>query len=392
MALKRPTPILIALLICAAPLGAVAQLSEEEILPLPQWQPGDAPMASPEISNMQPPPLLGLLPSLTPGPGDSNLSPTTRPDTILTPLLTQDSGENSPAGVGYRPANLSTFLPESLLDSGRPPAAPPHTPTAASMLKDVDAEFLKLCNGSPASELLIDPLGLITEVLQGDLERFLNFHAQEARFPLYIVVLKSDEKLPADIDLMAMATGGIAKKPTAVLAYPIAEPWRARLFLPKLAHDSASNTFLKELLEACVKEAMSSPETDEQLHRFCVELSTRLFWLEKLCPAVRVAEKPAVPTVSLQEVVSKDSAPAASQTPLITVTPPPTGDPVLRWVVFILCLLAAIGTTVWHGMRTWRKSKARQQLKTAWILPERDLPQRLGGAFSGGTGAWTRFR
>ncbi|MCB1212050.1 MAG: hypothetical protein KDK97_22195, partial [Verrucomicrobiales bacterium] len=367
MASTRQNPILLALLILAVPMGALAQLSEEEILPLPQWQPGDAPMASPEISDMQPPPLLGLLPSLTPGPNDSALSPTTRPDTILTPLLTQDTGENSPAGVGYRSANLSTFLPESLLNSGRPPAAPPHTPTSASMLKDVDAEFLRLCSVSPASELLIDPLGLITEVLQGDLERFLNFHSQEARFPLYIVVLKSDEKLPADADLSVMASGGIAKKPTAVLAYPIAEPWRARLFLPKLAHDSASDAFLKELLEACVTEAMSSPETDEQLHRFCVELSTRLFWLEKLCPIATTTEKPLATDPHLQEVVSEASAPASAPASLVTVTVPPTGDPVLRWVVFVLCLLAAIGTAIWHWMRSWKRSKARRQLKTAWI-------------------------
>ena len=109
------------LLLLAAPQFVSAQISEEEILPLPQWQPGDAPPMTQGFDDLQPPPLIGLLPSLTPGPVDSTLSPITQPDTILTPLLTPDSPENSPAGVGYRPADLSSFLPESLLNAGHPP-------------------------------------------------------------------------------------------------------------------------------------------------------------------------------------------------------------------------------------------------------------------------------
>jgi hypothetical protein len=356
---------------------------------LPQWQPGDAPPMTQGFDDLQPPPLIGLLPSLTPGPVDSTLSPITQPDTILTPLLTPDSPENSPAGVGYRPADLSSFLPESLLNAGHPPAAPPHIPTSASMLKDTDEEFLRLCATSPASELLIDPLGLITEVLQGDLERFLAFHAEEARFPLYIIVLRSDEKLPTGEDLNDLASGGVAKRQGAVLAYPIAEPWRARLFLPKLAHDAASDSFLRELVEACVTEATSSPEVDEQIHRFCVELSTRLFWLEKLCPSPLASSKPVIAGPHLQEVIGPN---AAAPGLISTAAPVPVGDPVLRWIVFILCLLAALGVTAWHTRRTWERYKARQKRTVAWILPERDLPQRLGGAFSGGTGAWAKFR
>lgn len=289
-----------------------------------------------------------------------------------------------------RVEDLRMFLPDT---QGLPalevrPAVTSDGALSHGMLKDVTREFILAANEALRSEYLIDPDVIVPEMAHLQMLRFLEFHANDARIKLYVLVIPKDSRLPAKPELDGIASGSLVKSEACLLVYPIGEPWRARLFVSRSVFEHTSATFLTETTEACAKAAMQSSEAADQLQNFAMELSTRLFWLQKALgkesaagSAQTLAE--VTPAVAGGNATTSETAPPAS-----SAVPPETDD---AWTAVLWALAGVFAmATGGLGFLHWQKWRKRRVQTRVWILPEVETSPRLGGAFSGGGGAMVR--
>lgn len=334
--------------------------SLDDDLPLPRWE--DEPTAMPSGSQFN-----SLLPS------DSLTAPS---DFLPSgPRLTDSPPVLMPGYSELAPMDLSLFLHGSIMGSA-PVAKTPHLPTAAMALKEVPAEVLSGLAQSPANELLMDPLTLLGEIPRQDVERLLEFHAKEAKVRLYLLVIGADQKLPSSLTLDRLAHGALTRQHSCLAVYPLGEPWRARLFMSRSVHQFIEVQNLAELAADCIADAQQTEEPTAQLQRFSVRLSTRLFWLEKSLAGTGAQ-------TTLQEVAATSEA-SLSQASESSTTQ------TLAWIgaaLGVVCMLTL--AAFWLKLHAKKK---RPDEAFVWVLPDPEVLPRLGGAFSGGSGAICSFK
>ena len=370
---------LLILLLCAgAVCGEVSHSidkAEEHVLPLPRWSEQE----------------LKVFRDSLPGAGSQAVVPPKNGevssdinDLIRTPLSSGPrldhffNDQDSELSPRLQASDVRLFLPEAIL--GLPSQIQPgpvQLPTPLTALKDVSPEFLTACRQSLPGEFLIDPDQLVPEIQNHDMLRLLGFHAQDARIKLYVLMLAHDQKFPEGADLDKVASGSLLKSDSCLVVYPLGEPWRTRLFVSRSVHNQISAEFLSETIQACLQEALQTSNAHDQLRRYTIHLSTRLFWLQKA-----LGTEPAVKTDnshSLAEFGPLVKAPAVSSTPGV--------DSSTIWSSGSLLML---GLAV-LSLRGFARHLRLRRHRRIWMLAEPDTVPRLGGAFTGGGGAMIRY-
>ncbi len=359
-------------------------------LPLPVWTSEEWRRLSLEAA----PPLLGgLLPGLGEG---APLPPQGTNNLLLAPRYPDAPPTVMEDRLNSLRDGLSLFLPEGL------PAVGPaeqtlarQGPTPEMQIVEVTPEFLAAAAGWPAEDLLIDPGAELPETQAEDLRRFLGYHAEESRLPIRVLLLARDEKLPARASLgtlEGLGGGSVVNRRAVLLVYPLGEPWRARLFLPSAAHQAVSAAYLTRLFAACLSAAAAASQPESQLHEFVVQLSIRLFWLEKELvrsqPAALAPLTAGAPLPPLSEV-GADTAPPA---PAAAAGQPVFALPPASIAVIALMLGILLSIAVRRLVRGAKKAARERRHLLVWNLPEQEADPRLGGAFCGGGGAWGSWK
>jgi len=351
-----------------AMLCTASAQSIDEDLPLPRWE-----REAPRVDASDP----------------GNAFNSLLPGETLVPALPEEPGmlhfgprlNDTPTSLSPQigPTDLSLFLHGSLLQQAKPAQAP-RVPTPVMALRDLSADLTKALTESPANTYLIDPQNLLPEVARGDLERLLDFHAGDARIRFYLLVIDADQKLPDSIDPALIAYGALTRYPSCLAIYPLGEPWRTRVLLSPSVHDVSSHETLMEMAADCIRDAQQADDADEQLHRYAVRLSTRLFWLQKAMPEKAMPHVGVSP--SLKEITS-------GQETLGSVS-------MLRLPLWSKVLLgsSAILLTLWLSLRhlVMRRTQPTTTTGQVWMLPEAEVQPRLGGAFSAGAGAVLSYK
>lgn len=365
----------------------------EADLPLPMWSQEEWQTLARESA---PAPLGGLLPSLGENAtlGLSSLGPTLSPKYADAPPPIFPDGQ-----VSLRDG-LSLFLPEGLPSVSPPIASHPSQqshPTPIIHLKDTTPEFLAAADAWPGDDPLIDPSTELAETQSEDLRRFLGFHAEESGIPIVVLLLAKDEKLPPTASLDLIAQGSLSARRAALLAYPMGEPWRARLFLPRAAHEAVSTAYLTRLVEACLNQASQSSTPEDQLHEYVVQLSIRLFWLQKELAKSRtssVAFADTAQTPPLAEV-----GPGLDQLPPVPETAAPSASlphilrlPAASFIIIAILLGFLLAVTFRRLYRVAKTTAAQRRHRQSWTLPDPETTPRLEGAFCGGAGAWGSWK
>ncbi|MEZ5384063.1 MAG: hypothetical protein R3F13_00970 [Prosthecobacter sp.] len=332
------------------------------MLPLPRW-------TDSEIQTFHNSSGAALLPGMGPTMTDlTGLKPETGP------RLEELFKEAPDLPSRLKPEEMRLFLPTALLGQ----ATTRHvehdsSPTPIAALQDVTPEFMALCEQAPPGEFLIDPELLLPEMQAQAMRQFLEFHAKDARIHLSVLVLPKNRKLWGEPTLEHIASGSLMGGDSCLVAYPLSEPWRAQMFLSERVHRKASDAFLRETLQACVNSAVQTSDTHDQMHRYMVELSTRLFWLQKaLAPASNgINANQLLAQVSTEErniATSSDSS-------------------AFLWKT--LCIASTLIILVIHRLRV--KRRLGNHAKYVWHFPEPETIPRLGGAFTGGGGGMIRY-
>lgn len=254
-------------------------------------------------------------------------------------------------------------------------------------------------------EHLIDPQSLLTEQKKNDLARFMEYHAEEARYDIYLMVFGETQQIPADIDLDALHREWFQGEDVVLAVYHLGRPEETTLNFGKEVTNLLPQEIFDRVQEYCIAEAQIATDLADQTERYMIELSTRLWWVAKLIErqvlkgtALTAAEAvvemnnpntelSAAETASSGAGLLTADSPAAAvpQTipvPLAEVAKPSIVGEVslFTWVLasaIFLVLLIGAGIGFW----IWR----RDALTAPPVLfPDRELPNRLGGEFSGG--------
>lgn len=355
--------------------GQPVEKADEHSLPLPRWSEQELKKFRESLPGGNSP---GVLP---PKSGESVADIN---ELIHTPLSSGPrldhffNNRDSELSPRLQAEDMRLFLPEAIL--GLPtqgPASAVQLPTPLASLKEVSREFLAACAQSLPKEYLIDPDQLVPEIQNHDMLRLLGFHAQDARIKLYVLVIGHDQKLPEGADLEKFASGSLLQSDACLVVYPLGEPWRTRLFVSRSIHNQISTEFLTETIQACLKESLQTSNVHDQLRRYTIHLSTRLFWLQKA-----LAPDPADKTnkdQALAEFSSQSKVPAAPSTSSL--------PPLLIWTSGSLLLLGLIGTVCRRFLHLLQLRRQRR----VWMLAEPETAPRLGGAFTGGGGGMIRY-
>jgi hypothetical protein len=339
-----------------------------------------------------PPPLGGLLPGLGEDPS--------LPAASFGPALSPKYADAPPALFPEDPATLrdgiSLFLPDGLPPSSLDPSRISPVPTPTIHLRDTTPEFLAAAESWPGDDPLIDPGAELAETQAEDLRRFLGYHAEESDIPIVVLLLAKDEKLPASASLDLFAQGSLSARRAALLAYPMGEPWRARLFLPRAAHEAVSTAYLTRLVEACITEAAAPSTPDDQLHEYVVQLSIRLFWLQKELAKSRTSSRAFADTAQTPPLAEVGAAPDPASVSLGT-GPSSPGIHLLRlpaasFAAISLFLGFLLAVALRRVIRSAKAAAAKRRHLKCWTFPDKDALPRLGGSFCGGAGAWGSWK
>lgn len=370
--------------ICCIGTVRSESMTVDELLPLPVWKEEDATTLQTEPEAL---PLSGLL-----WPDNFN------PDNILPPdpQLAGGPGEGEPSlspapknrrGLGD---NFLLFIPK--------PAAPvvqrallPDKP-----LTEVTREFMEQSEVLEPDAFLLDPHTLLPETQSEDLRRLLTFHVTQSHTSAYFLMLDAHEKLSPKVDLSRLAGGRLTREHACLAAFPLGQPWRARLFVTREIAAGVEPGYLPGILEACVQDAMRASDPMDQLQRFATQLSIRLIWMERAYPKLFALEE----TVAAPSEAAKKPVPESPTSfVLADVSQPliPEDNLWTRWAPLLqehgrALLLGSCGILlVLGGFMKFARWRKRQHNRTVWMLPEVESTPRFGGAHCGSGGVWIKY-
>ena len=234
-------------------------------------------------------------------------------------------------------------------------------------------------------EYLLDPQELLTEQKSNDVRRFLEYHAEEAEFDIYLMLFAGPQEVPSEISLAQRHVDWFGDEPAVTVAYFMDQPERTVIEFNGAIRKSLPDAVFKRIFQSCVREAQVSHNSSDQVERLAIELSIRLYWMTKLLERQSAGETISSTQEGLSEPWEEMEADAAAGT--LTI-PAEVGS--LRGLLesfggvpwaWIGSILGILGAGLLTGFLVWR----RDSLSAKPILfPDRNLPSRLGGEFSGG--------
>jgi len=361
--------------IASAEVPQPAEKAEEHALPLPRWSEHELKTFRDSLPALNSP---GVLP---PSHGEATADIN---ELIRTPLSSGPrldhffSQRDSELSARLQAEDMRLFLPDSIL--GMPEHSQTSTaqpPTSLVALRDVPPEFLAACAQSLPREYLIDPEQLVPEIQNYDMMRLPEFHARDARIKLFVLMIGHDQRLPEGVELEKIASGSLLQSDACLLVYPLGEPWRTRLFVSNAIHNQISTGFLSDTIQACLHESLQTSNVHDQLRRYTIHLSTRLFWLQKALGA-----EPSKGTGTGQ--------PLAEFTPQIKTVAAYSSVGVVAMAGWTVASVLMLGLGYLTGHRMLRRLRLHRQHRI-WMLTEPETVPRLGGAFTGGGGGMIRY-
>ncbi|QIF04190.1 hypothetical protein [Roseimicrobium sp. ORNL1] len=358
-------------------------MSVDDALPLPAWSPEDT---AAQQGLLETPPLSGLL---WPDNFDPDKLQPPEPQVAGTPGAGEPSVSPAPKNQRGLGDNFLLFIPKPAAPAAQH-ALPPDKP-----LTEVTREFMEQSELLEPDAFLLDPLTLLPETQSEDLRRLLTFHVTQSHTSAYFLMLDAHEKLSPNVDLSRLAAGRLTREHACLAAFPLGQPWRARLFVTREIASGVEPGYLPGILEACVQDAMRASDPMDQLQRFATQLSIRLIWMERAYPKLFSAEE----TIAASESAKETTPESLTSFVLADVSQPlvPEGDLWTRWTLLTqthgrTMLLGFCGfLLVLAGLIRFVRWRKRQHGRTVWMLPEVESTPRFGGAHCGSGGVWIKY-
>ncbi len=210
--------------------------------------------------------------------------------------------------------------------------------------------------GRRPEKFLIDPQNLLGPVEYRERLAFLNYHAGDSAIDLFVYVIGGGQAIPGEVRQEEMMERLFSNgRPAVVVLYFMGAPQRAMMHLSPSLTDVVPAADQRRALESPVIQALKETEPARQLETFLVQMSIRLYWMERMLGGD-----------------AQDKPPAAAPVAKPREKPGPREflRPHLEEAARHVC---------------WLKRRARHQ------FPDFEVEPRLGGAHAAGVGAVISF-
>ncbi len=278
-------------------------------------------------------------------------------------LLTDDPIPDEPEKPAATPLEVEQPKPEEIAEDLKPSP-------------DIAEKFLPAYFAERPKSFLIDPQGLLSPSDYRDRLGFLNYHASDSTIDLFVYVMGGDQNIPSEVREEELIERFFSEgRPAVVVYYYLGAPQRSIVYLSPSITDSVSAAEQRRALESSVMQAFQKIEPSEQIEKFLVQMSIRIYWMERMLSGESVAsdtlpftEPPAAPNrlagvkserfLWVEDLIRRAAVPAA---------------------VVLGVLLTAFG--IMHWLR----------LRARYRFPEFNVEPRMGGAHAAGVGAVISF-
>lgn len=232
-------------------------------------------------------------------------------------------------------------------------------------------------------EYLVDPQRLLTEQKSNDIMRFLEFHADESKFRIYVMVVGDNQKVPEGVDLQALHKKWFPEEPTVLMLYYREKPELTEMVFNDEVRNSLPKSVFDRILQNCLREGAVADLAPDQVEKMAIELSIQLYWLSRLMEKENPDHQSLVAASSVHEMMASEDAPEL----LREYAPGIFIDETSKMLSFVLTFVVILGGLAMIGLIGWIVMwwRGRESLSGEPLLfPEFRLPRRLGGEFSGG--------
>lgn len=271
---------------------------------------------------------------------------------------------------------LTDEVPKDEPPAEKPQPLPVEGPTAEELgdqtpPNEIPEKFLTTYFNERPTTFLIDPQKLLSPQEYRDRLAFLNYHASETSIDLFVYVFDKSQELPGEVRAEELAERFFATgRPAAFVYYFLGAPQRSVLYLSPSLTDTVSSPDQRRALQSSVEKSLEKPDPVDQLDGFTVQMSIRIYWMERMLSGASVPEGILSSTAAVKPAVAEVKA------GLFDKLPPGWWQPV---ALLGGCVLAGAGG------RIWLRYRARYR------FPDFNVEPRLGGDHAAGIGAVISF-
>ncbi|MFU8892593.1 MAG: hypothetical protein ACNA8L_03095 [Luteolibacter sp.] len=207
---------------------------------------------------------------------------------------------------------------------------------------------------------LVDGQGLLSPGSAAARMEFLQHHAEDSKIPLYVHVLGEGASASAHSRLDPV----FGDENAALVVYFLGEPQRAGFYLSPPLLGVVSEAEQRRSLQSSIMQAAGKAEPEEQLEAFLVQMSIRLYWME------RMMDEGVSDTGGILEIEQKPAVVKPNRWPEFALP-----ADALPWI-------AAGGGMMIFLPIAWWVVRARARYR----FPEFEVERRLGGRHAAGVG------
>jgi hypothetical protein len=241
---------------------------------------------------------------------------------------------------------------------------------------DIAEKFMPAYFAERPENFLIDPQGLLDPSDYRDRLAFLNYHASDSSIDLFVYVMGGDQTIPSEVREEELIERHFSEgRPAVVVYYYLGAPQRSVVYLSPSITDAVSAAEQRRALESSVMQAFQKIEPSGQFEKFLVQMSIRIYWMERMLAGETTGGDTLPPTPTL---AASSRAFDEKSTGLAWI------HDLLRRVAMPAALMAGFLLTV-VGFIHWLRIRARYR------FPEFAVEPRLGGAHAAGVGAVISF-
>lgn len=242
------------------------------------------------------------------------------------------------------------------------------TAISPEFLVEYFKEVPKDDDGHPV--FLVDPQELLARQEFRDRESFLQYHSSESNINMHVYLFDGRQQLPEGMTIKSVYRDLYADRgPVSVVFYHLGMPDRSQIVLSSDIRAVISEDEQNRALRAAVQEAFEKSDVAYQLDNFLVELSIRLYWIE------RELNKAETPRLARMETDEKVLAAARSEDDNFRL--------VARAFLFVFYMVV-VGLLGWLGyFFVERRMKVH--------FPEVECGPLLGAPHAAGVGAVISF-
>jgi hypothetical protein len=161
------------------------------------------------------------------------------------------------------------------------PAPGPESLNVVSPTEILDEDLAKYFGQKPKS-YLVDPQKLMSRQEFRDRLSFLKYHASDSNLDFYVYVFDEQQTIPANIQMDSLFAqqfdGG---RPAVIVFYYMGAPERSELYLTPELMRSVGEGERMRALQSSINQAVVKSQPVDQLDGFCVQMSIRIYWMEK---------------------------------------------------------------------------------------------------------------